>query len=386
MGCHRPIDPIRTAGLSSLRLITGQFTFSSREGANPPQLIIDYLVQPSVAETVTLTPTNDAYVQESRPANVFGTRTTLRVKNASKDFNSYVKFNLNNPAGTVQSATLRLYVTDPGPDGGDVYAVSPYVTGTSTQWLETGLSWNTAPAISGVPLAAIGNAVKNRWVEVDVTQAVIDGLANDSGRVALGVRNNSTNQVAYSSKEGKHPPELVVVFGDGAPPPPPPPSTTFTPTNDAYVQQSLPTNVFGTKTTLRVRDAASDYNSYVKFNVQGLPGEVDQAILRLYVTDAGPDGGRVYGVSPTVPGTTTQWLETDLRWNNAPALSGSPIAALGAVSANAWVEVDVTAAVSAGVADDNGRVAFALSNDSSNLVVYSSKEGAHPPELVVVTR
>lgn len=47
--------------------------------------------------------------------------------------------------------------------------------------------------------------------------------------------------------------------------------------------------------------------------------------------------------------------------------------------------MDVTGAVIAGVAADNGRVSFALRNNSTNLVVYSSKEGAHPPELVVVT-
>jgi hypothetical protein len=44
----------------------------------------------------------------------------------------------------------------------------------------------------------------------------------------------------------------------------------------------------------------------------------------------------------------------------------------------------VTGAVVAALGG-NGRVSLALSNDSTNLVTYSSKEGAHPPQLVVIT-
>jgi len=155
-------------------------------------------------------PTNDAYVMASRPKSVFGAKPVLRVKDAAKDVNTYVKFNVSGLSGTVQSATLRLWVNDPGPDGGAVYAVSPFYAGTTELWVETGLRWNNAPTISGAPLDSVGNAVKGQWVELDVTSAVVAALG-DNGRVSLAIANDSRNLVAYSSKEGAHPPELVVV-------------------------------------------------------------------------------------------------------------------------------------------------------------------------------
>lgn len=159
---------------------------------------------------------------------------------------------------------------------------------------------------------------------------------------------------------------------------------TFTPTNDAYVMQAKPNSVFGTKPVLQVKDAAKDVNSYVKFNVTGLTGTVQSATLRLWVTNAGPDGGAVYAVSPYYLGTTTQWLETGLKWNNAPAISGAPLGSLGPVAAQHWVELDVTAGVVAAL-NSGSRVSFALSNDSADTVAYSSLSGVHPPELVIIT-
>jgi dipeptidyl aminopeptidase/acylaminoacyl peptidase len=166
--------------------------------------------QPLPAGISLFTTTNDAYVVSSSPNGVFN-RKTLSVRDTTADMDAYVKYNVVGLSGTVQNATLRLYTKDPGPDGGQVYATSPFYQGTTTQWLETGLKWQNAPAISGPPVATIGKTVANRWVEVDVTQAVIDGIANQNGRVSFAITNDSTNLVTYSSKEGARPPELVVV-------------------------------------------------------------------------------------------------------------------------------------------------------------------------------
>ena len=155
-------------------------------------------------------PTNDAYVMASRPSTNFGAKPILRVKDAAKDVNSFLKFNVSGLTATVQSATLRLWVNDPGPDGGSVYSVSSFYLNTTTQWLETGLKWNNAPAISGAPLDTLGAVVKGTWVELDVTGAVIAALGSD-GRVSLALTNDSRNMVTYSSKEGPHPPELVII-------------------------------------------------------------------------------------------------------------------------------------------------------------------------------
>jgi hypothetical protein len=69
-----------------------------------------------------------------------------------------------------------------------------------------------------------------------------------------------------------------------------------------------------------------------------------------------------------------------LKWTNAPVIQGAALGSLGAVSPGGWVEIDVTAAVAG-----NGRVSFALTNDSANLIAYSSGEGGHAPELLITT-
>jgi hypothetical protein len=76
---------------------------------------------------------------------------------------------------------------------------------------------------------------------------------------------------------------------------------------------------------------------------------------------------------------SASWSEGSITWGNAPSLGNTVLDSLGSVS-NGWVEFDVTDRV-----DGNGSFAFALRNSSSNAVEYSSREGSHPPELVVET-
>lgn len=206
--------------------------------------------------------------------------------------------------------------------------------------------------------------------------AFVRWLPNSQGQLVGHIFTMSAN--------GRNPKQITSGLGEYYPdwqPPVVAPHATFLPTNDAYVN-SAQKNAILNKPRLLVKDAAADMNTYLKFNVAGLAGTVQSATLRLWVVDAGPDGGRVYATSPYYAGTTTFWLETGLNWNNAPAISGAPLATIGAVAVGRWVEVDVTAAV---LAADNGRVSLAITNDSANAVGYSSKEGAHAPELVIVT-
>ncbi len=152
----------------------------------------------------------------------------------------------------------------------------------------------------------------------------------------------------------------------------------LTPTDDAFVQSNSPNGKFGSKPTLRVRDAAADNLSYLKFDVAGLSAPPASATLRLYVTDPGPDGGAVYAVGNTYRNSAAPWTEAGLRWGNAPVIGGAALDAAGAVARNTWIEWDVTAAVGG-----NGPISFALRNASANVVVYHSSEGARRPELVI---
>ncbi len=151
--------------------------------------------------------------------------------------------------------------------------------------------------------------------------------------------------------------------------------TTFTPIANSYVSQSSATKNYGTNVSLRVRSGSSGYRSYLKFSVSGLSGAVGSVKLRLWVNDASPDGGSVYPVANT-------WTESgsgSITWNNAPALPGSPITAIGATTAlSTWTEVDLGNAISG-----DGTYSFAIASSSTNSAIYSSRQGLHAPELVI---
>jgi M6 family metalloprotease-like protein len=213
---------------------SGPVQFSSKEGANPPQLAIDYLVPPGVTQTLTFTPTNDTYVAESSPNGVFGTEPFLRVLDTigstHNDQKSYIKFNIGNPDLVAQTSQLRLWVNEPG-SGEPLYSVSPFYKNSTTLWLETGLNWNNAPVAGGESLVGAWSAAQGTWLELDVTGAVAAALAGD-GRISLALAAYNLVPVVFSSKEGAHPPQLVIEYipSSGSPTPTPTPSKTPTKT------------------------------------------------------------------------------------------------------------------------------------------------------------
>lgn len=159
------------------------------------------------------------------------------------------------------------------------------------------------------------------------------------------------------------------------PAPPPRATTTFTATADSRVSRAEPTTNFGTATTLRVKTAASNVlRSYIRFNVAGLPGPVLSAKLRLFVKDPGADGGSIVRVLDHT------WSEAAISWSTAPAMDPVVLSGRAAVTDETWVEYDVTDAVTG-----DGTYDLGITAGNSDSVYYSSREGAHAPELVVTT-
>lgn len=156
---------------------------------------------------------------------------------------------------------------------------------------------------------------------------------------------------------------------------------SFTATDDAFVRSANPTGNYGSHGELRVRRPHSDIViSYLKFNVSGLSGQVQQAKIRLLVLDGSVDGGSIYSVSNNLNGSVAPWMESTVVYDNAPPITGSPLSSAGTVTTGSLVEFDVTAAVTG-----NGVFSFAVANQHNDLVNYSSKEGSQAPELVIET-
>jgi hypothetical protein len=74
------------------------------------------------------------------------------------------------------------------------------------------------------------------------------------------------------------------------------------------------------------------------------------------------------------------WSEAAITWNTAPAMEAVVLSGRTAATDETWVEYDVTGAVGG-----TGPYDFGITGGNSDSVYYSSREGAHAPELVVAT-
>jgi hypothetical protein len=127
-----------------------------------------------------------------------GTSTNLRA-DASPEANAYLKFDVTGLSGPPRSARLRLFVTDASAGGPRAFSVA-------NGWTETGITWNNAPAIAGIALAAAPSAPLNSWVEFDVTSAI-----SGNGTFSLAVKGGSSDNVYFNSRQATtNKPQLVV--------------------------------------------------------------------------------------------------------------------------------------------------------------------------------
>lgn len=150
--------------------------------------------------TLTLKPTDDAYVRDAFPDENTGSQTTLRTYRGDQTM-SYLKFSVAGITGPVTSVKLRLYVTDASNLAGAIYAVG------DTTWTEGSITWNTRPGTGGL-LGTGGTAPLGTWVEFDLGSAV-----TTDGVYSFALKDGGSDAVRFSSKEGAQQPQLVVTFG-----------------------------------------------------------------------------------------------------------------------------------------------------------------------------
>ena len=150
---------------------------------------------------------------------------------------------------------------------------------------------------------------------------------------------------------------------------------TFIPVADTEVRADLPTVNFGTATVMGL-GGSPVRTAYLRFNVSVPPGEVvTNATLRLFMTSSSSASVFANQVA------STTWGETTTTYANAPAI-GAQVAASGAFSANAYLTMNVTPAVTG-----SGLVSFAVTRTNTVPIGFNSREAAaaNRPELVVTT-
>ena len=146
----------------------------------------------------------------------------------------------------------------------------------------------------------------------------------------------------------------------------------FVPAADAYISKTKPTLSFGASNMLRVYGGPLGA-SYLRFNVQGLPGSVAHASLRLYANSQSKSGYQVHVVEDN------SWSESAITYQNAPP-AGNLITSTEAFPARQWTSVDLTSAVRG-----NGTYSFVVITFNGDPLSFASREAILPyrPQLVV---
>jgi hypothetical protein len=141
-------------------------------------------------------------VKQSSPSTNYGNATTLQVDDTSDpDLESFIRFTVAGVSGPVQSARVRLYATTNGTQNG------PAIYATDPSWNEKDITWNQRPARTSSAVDNKGVINTNSWVEYDVTS-----LVTGNGTFSFVLAGDSNDAVAFSSRQGVQPPQLVVTI------------------------------------------------------------------------------------------------------------------------------------------------------------------------------
>ena len=186
------------------------------------------------------------------------------------------------------------------------------------------------------------------------------GTAKCHGEVQTGMLSSVSTQMATPS-----PTQTAV-------PTPATTAFTFAPVADAYISKPKPDSNFGASNMLRLYGGPLGA-SYLRFDVQNLPGTVVRATLRLYANNPSISGYQVRAVTNNV------WPESTITYGNAPPI-GDLITSSEPFDARQWTSVDLTSLVRG-----NGTYSIVLITFNGTPFSLASRDAISPyrPQLVV---
>lgn len=153
---------------------------------------------PASAATATFTPVADTYVQQSTPADSFGSAKRIGA-DSEPVRRAFLKFGVSGLADPVVRAKLRLHIAAGTKAGGAFQAVN------LGDWAED-ITWDSQPAIDGVSLGSLGAVRRGQWAEVDVTN-----LVTGNGTFSMAITSSSPDGLLFDSREsGDNAPKLLV--------------------------------------------------------------------------------------------------------------------------------------------------------------------------------
>ncbi|MCZ3388533.1 MAG: Ig-like domain-containing protein [Actinomycetia bacterium] len=199
------LDP--TASLAAGAPYTATMSTGAKDlsgNALPAPSIWSFSTGGTAGETVSLTPTADAYVSSGASSSNFGTQTSLMV-DGSPDVKSYLKFDLSSVAGrTIQSASLSVPVTT----SGSVGTQSVRLTVKDT-WTEAGITYANRVGLDAT-VGTFGPTVGATTYAVPLSPSALQPKVG--GLLSLAISSSSGDDVIFGSRESAPPTQLVLVL------------------------------------------------------------------------------------------------------------------------------------------------------------------------------
>lgn len=178
-----------------------------------------FFLNPSLvaAETITLTPTDDATVKAANPTSNYGNDTNIITSNYSSNNlqRAFLKFNLSSVSGTITQA--KLYLT---PSLARKVAKTLHHV-TNTSWTEGNITWQNQPTL-GQQIGELDHLETDLIVDQPLAITLDPTVLqpNVGGQLSLAIQNDSTaNTFQVYSTEGADPPQLELTTGGSLPPP-----------------------------------------------------------------------------------------------------------------------------------------------------------------------
>lgn len=142
------------------------------------------------------------------------------------------------------------------------------------------------------------------------------------------------------------------------------------PVADAYVSAASPNLNHGFDERLRI-DKAPSTVGYLRFKIPDLSEQPVTTTLRIYAYNRGNKGYLLYWMDDGY------WVESQITYLNRPSL-GEAIGAAPAFAEGSWSEFDLMA-----VEEKQNYLSVAMVASSTTNLNFSSREGEHPPQLVL---
>lgn len=174
--------------------------FDGTGNHSPPSDPVSVTTPSGTTHTLTLTPVADSYVDSSNITATHGTSAQLRVDGSPLVY-AYQRYDLSSVPGTITGLSLKVFATSSSSAG---YAVRSVADNT---WSESALAWANAPPIGATNVGTSGAISSNTWTTVDVSS-----LINGNGLLSMAMIGINSTAIAFSSREGANPPQLVVTY------------------------------------------------------------------------------------------------------------------------------------------------------------------------------